>query len=146
MNNLKTQIEQHKKLIDEVFDETSELIDIYGLSLDDALKNQLLLQINWERVNKKSRYLFSQCELLVDEKFAKAFKHEISNSYKNVSTTEAREFAKCDADYLDARRLLIDAAELKDETTGLLDVITSRKYVLNNLTNAIISACNKEIL
>ena len=135
-----------RKELDEVFLNTEDTITIYGSTLEDALKTQLILQIEWEIIVKKTRRLFSQCELKVDELYADAFKREMTNSYKSIGITEGREFAKTDQAYLDARMLLINATELKEEAHAYLDVVTSRKYVLNNLTNAIIASCNKEVL
>lgn len=146
MQQLKKDYERVKKELEDVFNETQDSIALYGTSLEDALKNQLILQMEWELISKKARRIHSECELKVDETFAAAFKKEMTNSYKSVSTTEGREFAKTNPDYLEARMLMIKSAELKEEAHGLLEVVTSRKYVLNNLTNAIISACNKEVL
>lgn len=146
MNQIKNEIATLRTKIDETFDRTSELIDVYGMPLDDALKNQLILQLEWEIINKSARRLHSICELKVDEMYSSAFKAEMSNSYKSLTTTEGREFAKTNQQYLAARMLLIDAAELKEEASGLLEVVITRKYVLNNLTNAIIAAANKEVL
>lgn len=146
MQKLRTEINDLASLLEETFELTSDMIDLYGCELDTALKNQLLLQLEWEIVNKKARKLHSKCELKVDEMYSTAFRNEISNNHKALSTTEAREYAKTNKDYLDARLLLIEATELKEEASGLLEVIISRKYVLNNLTNAIISSANKEVL
>ena len=146
MKQLRKEIVELRIKLDETFEQTAELIDVYGMSLDEALKNQLLLQLEWELINKRARKLQSMCELKVDETYSASFKTEMTNSYKSVSTTEGREFAKTNPAYLEARMLLIDATELKEESAGLLDVVITRKYVLNNLTNAIIAACNKEVL
>lgn len=146
MKQLRKSIVDLRVSLDETFERTSELIDVYGTSLEDALKNQLLLQLEWELINKRARKIHSLCDLKVDEMYSQSFKTEMSNSYKNISTTEGREFAKVNPNYIEARYLLIDAAELKEEAAGLLEVVISRKYILNNLTNAIIAAANKEVL
>lgn len=146
MIQIQNEITALRTKIDDTFENTSELIDVYGMSLDDALKNQLILQLEWELINKSARRLHSICELKVDEMYSAAFKAEMSNSYKSLTTTEGREFAKTNQQYLAARMLLIEAAELKEEASGLLEVVITRKYVLNNLTNAIIAAANKEVL
>lgn len=146
MNQIKKEITTLRAKLDDTFERTSELIDVYGMPLDDALKNQLILQLEWELINKSARYLHSVCELKVDELYSASFKSEMSNSYKSLTTTEGREFAKTNQQYLAARMLLIEAAELKEEAAGLLEVVITRKYVLNSLTNAIIAAANKEVL
>lgn len=146
MKQLRKSIVDLRVSLDETFERTSELIDVYGTSLEDALKNQLLLQLEWELINKRARKIHSLCDLKVDEMYSQSFKTEMSNSYKNISTTEGKEFAKVNPGYIEARYLLIDAAELKEEAAGLLEVVISRKYILNNLTNAIIAAANKEVL
>lgn len=146
MQHLKQQLVDLRKRIDKTFDDTSHLIDVYGVPLEEALKNQLLLQLEWEIVSKASRSLHSLCEIKVDEMYSTAFKNEAANSQKALSITEIKEYAKTNPDYIRSRYLLVEATELKEEAAGLLDVVTTRKYVLNSLTNAIIASCNKEIL
>lgn len=146
MKHLRKELTELRAKIDLTFDSTVNLIDIYGVALDDALKNQLLIQLEWEIVSKKSRSLHALCEIKVDEMYSIAFKNEAANSQKALTITEIKEYAKTNPDYISSRYLLAEATELKEEAAGLLDVVTTRKYVLNSLTNAIIASCNKEIL
>jgi len=131
---------------DDLFESAEDLILIENVRLNDALKNQLKLQLNWERFVNKVNFFYSTCEELVDNAHSSAFRKEMKDTYVDVSVNEAKEYAKADQDYREARALFNKARHLRDEARGVLETITSRKYILNNITNAKVASVDNDIL
>lgn len=133
-------------IYEQTFKDTEDLISLDSLVLKEALKNQIDLQLSWELIVKKFNKLYDVCEHEMDSAYAGAIGKELRDSYKNTSITEAREYAKADADYKRAKRLLIDIRETRDEARGILDTVQSRKYILNNITNAVVASVETHII
>lgn len=122
------------------------LIILDGVILKEALKNQIELQLDWELIVKRFNKVYDLCELEAESAFATAISKELRDGYKNTSITEAKEFAKADKTYQTAKRLLIEIRETRDEARGILDTIQSRKYILNNITNSVVSSVETHII
>lgn len=135
----------------ETYDELTEtslpLIELDGVTLKEALKNQMPLMIKWEVMSKTFDHLFNEAEILVDEAYGNAIGNAYrAEKYREISTTEAKERAKGDATYKTAKRLMNKIRHSRDECKGILEVINSRKYTLNNLTNSIVAGVDRTIL
>lgn len=124
--------------------EKSILLD--GVTLKNALKSQLELQMDWEIITKQISHVHDIAENELDFIFAESLSDELKNSHRSTSITEAKEFAKTNKDYRDMRRLLTDIKRLRDESRGVLETINSRKYLLNNMTNALVATVDETIL
>lgn len=135
-----------RRKFDSLMEEAFEKIPLENVRLSDALKNQLELQLLWETLSKKCSTLYDICEIEADTAYSNAISAELKDSYKKTTVTEAKEFAKADANYKAFRRLLADVKELRDEARGVLSTIESRKYILNNLTNSIVAGVDGTIL
>lgn len=135
-----------ESVFDDAYAKVEEEIDLDTVVLKDALKLQLKIQLRWEAITKKANWLFDWCEYEVDTAYAAALESELKDSYKSTKISEAREYAKANANYKKYRKLLVEARYLRDECRGVLEVITSRKYVLNNISNTVIAGAENHII
>lgn len=133
-------------LYDSKFTEVEKEIDLGGTSLRNALKSQLRLQMEWEILSKRVNKIYDLCENFMEESYNTAMSEELRNSHRINTITEAKEFAKTNKDYRLAKRMLLEIREVRDEVRAVVDVLTSRKYILNNMTNAIIGSVEDTIL
>lgn len=149
MSNLADYQKRAKVLSDnynELLNQCEESILIEGITLKNALKSQLQLQMDWEIITKRISYLFDLIENEMETEYAEAISKELKDSYRSTSITEAKEFAKTNKNYRDMRKLFIDVKYLRDEARGVLETINSRKYLLNNMTNAVVASVDDTIL
>lgn len=132
---------------DSLFDETLGFVSLESKTLKEALKDQVELMIKWEIFAKSTDKLFNNAEVVIEETYADAIDKSFkSEKYKEMTLSEAKERAKLDPAYKTARRILNDVRSLRDETRGILEVVTSRKYILNNMSNAIVAGVENTIL
>jgi hypothetical protein len=143
---IKTRFDAQVKLYEQTYNDTIDSVSLDGVILKEALKNQIDLQLAWEVLVKRINKTFELCELEVESTYAAAVSAELKNAYKTVNITEAKEYAKANPDYQDARKLLIDIREVRDEAKGILSAIESRKYILNNITNAVVASAESHII
>lgn len=143
---IKKKLVELRKDFDTIYDDTIDMVSLDGVILKKALKDEITLMLQWEQITKHAAHLFELCENLVEYSYSHAIEEQFKNSKKMVTITEAKEFAKCDPDYREAKELLSNTRLLKEECKGILEVVHSRKYILNNLTNSIIAAADTYIL
>jgi len=128
------------------FEHALESIILENITLADALKNQLQLQMKWEILSKRIDAIFHECENIVETSYSSAISSELRDSYKSTTITEAKEFAKSNADYLKAKKAFLKIRHTKEEVKGILETVNSRKYILNNLTNSIVAGAESTLL
>lgn len=139
--------EEYREEYDALFDETLPEMEFDGKKLIECLKNQIPLMVRWEVMSKKLNYLFDEAELLSDELYAKAFSSAFtSEKYREISTTEAKEKAKADKHFQNARRLLNQIRHVRDEAKGILETVQSRKYIVNGMVSSITAGVENTIL
>ncbi len=144
--DIDTRLTELETKVEEMFEDTEHLILLDNVRLQDALKNQIKLSLNWEKVYRQLCFLYDTCEHELEIAMAQAFENEMRNSYADVKSNEAKEYAKAKPECIEWRRLLNATRNVRDETRAIVDVITSRKYVLNNLTNAKVASVDNDIL
>lgn len=146
LQKIKTRFDSQVKIYEQTYNDTIDSVSLDGVLLKEALKNQIDLQLAWEVIVKRINKTYELCELETESAYAAAVSAELKNAYKTVTITEAKEFAKADSDYQDAKRLLIDIREVRDEAKGILSAIESRKYILNNITNSVVASVENHII
>lgn len=146
ISDIEAALEDYLKLYDATVNDTLPLVEIEGVTLKNALTTQITLQLRWESLAKKISKIYDVCEFMVESAYADAVSKELKDSYRNTSISEAREFAKADATYKDAKRVMIEAKVIRDETKGILDTIQSRKYILNNITNCVVASSENHVI
>lgn len=135
-----------KKQCDDLYDETIEAIALDGKPIKTALKEQLRLQVEWEILCAKVGKVKNLSEENKEDVYAKAISVYINHSHRTYSITEAKELAKSDPNFRNARIFHVDVLELYDEVRGLLETVHSRKYILNNFSNLIVATSENTIL
>jgi hypothetical protein len=145
-NDYKKQVDELDKQLESYLEDYQDLMLLEHVKLKDALKNQVELQLVFETVYSKARKLQSFIEEEVENAYAEAIKNETNKNYRDVSISEARESAKTDTIYRKYRRLNIEATGLVHDSKAALETVTTRRYVMNNMTNAITSATENTIL
>jgi hypothetical protein len=146
IDDLTLRIEDLHKNFDSMYDEAIETVPLDNMKLVEALKSQIPMQMQWETLHKTACRYHDVVENEMESIYSEAISGELRDSYKSVSISEAREFAKTDFEYKEYRALLVDIRSLRDEIKGVLEVITSRKYTLNNMSNAIVAGVEDHIL
>ena len=144
--DLKESLKDLRELMDQKFVDTLDDVHLDGRRLDEGLKTQLVLEYAWQIVHSKAKTLKDYAEFVSEEAYAIALKAEMNDSYRDVSITEAKEYAKINPQYKQSRIDLIYARELYEESKGVMEVVTSRKYTLNNLTKTTIAEVNNHII
>lgn len=129
-----------------LYDSSIEIIGLDNTRLIDSLKNQVDLQLRWASLLARVNYLYYSIENDVETSYAEAISRELRDSYKSTTITEAREFAKCDAQYKVFKRLMNETKLIKDEISGVLDTVNSRKYILNNISNSVVGGVEGHII
>lgn len=133
-------------MFEEKIESDEKTIVIDDRPLKTALVEQLKLQMDWETLSKRANNLYDLCEFYTEDMYAQALTKELRDAHYKCTISEAREFAKNDNAYRKAKHLQISVKELRDEIRGVLEVITSRKYVLNNISNIVISGSESHII
>lgn len=144
--NLNKVLDDLYKEFDDKCEETLPNVPIHDLRLKEALSNQVELQLIWERLYAKVKQFHDVSQNLAEEALSDAINAALTDNYKKVSITEAKELAKKDSVYRKNRRLEIDSSSLLLEIKAILETITSRKYILNNITNAVVSSQENHII
>jgi hypothetical protein len=138
--------EKYQNEYDALCESTLTMMELDGVIVSTALKNQVHLQLVWESMVRGVSNLHDHLEAELEGLYSEAVETELRDSYKSSKITEAREFAKANKAYRAARRLLFSVRETRDYSKGILDTINSRKYILNNLSNLIVHGSESYML
>lgn len=146
MSDLKTKL----KLLEDEYQTLSANIEsqvqLEHKNLDTTMKDQINMQVKWERFFARVIAAYEQAKDDSEYEFANAYKIAVSDSYKDMSSTDAKFIAGCDSVYRDAKKLENKFYKLKKEVEAVCSVIETRKYVLKDMTASIIHGVNKVIL
>lgn len=143
---LKDEFEAQTLKYDALFDSTLDDMEFDSRMLKEALKCQMSLMVQWEVMTKKFNYLYDECEVLVDEEYGNALKLAMKDKYREITISEAKEYAKANATYKTVRRLMNKIRHSRDESRGLLESVHSRKYIMNNMVQSIVASVENHIL
>lgn len=127
-------------------DSSIESIVLEGKKLKNALKEQISLQMEWEHLLSRAKNLKEACEILKEEEHSRAVTEELKDSYRDTSVTEAKIFANGDPEVKKIKRLGNKVSSLYEDIRSGHEVVTSRKYVLNNITNATVASVENSVI
>lgn len=144
--HLEKQFDSLKKKCDDLYEETLDAVALDGKPIKVALKEQLTLQVEWEILCAQVNKIRNLSEDNKEDLYSKAIGKYINHSHRTYSITEAKELAKSDPDFRQARVFHIEVQELYDEVKGMLETVQSRKYILNNFSNLIVATSENVIL
>lgn len=139
-------LERLSNTFDGLVERTIDTVSLQHKTLKEALTSQLPLQLELEMLVKRLHYLHDNVELEVDEAYAIAIATQMKNSYRDITYTQAKDYAKADPEYKSAKKFLYDVRKVRDEAKGCLEVVNTRRYTLNNMTNAIVAGVENSIL
>jgi hypothetical protein len=114
--------------------------------LDDCLKNQITLQLEFERLLARAKGLEQDADSLKEQYHSYAFSVEMKSNKRPDSITEAKMHADCNTDYIRAVKAYNSIYKTRLEIAAVTEVLTTRKYTLTNITNAVIEGVNKHLL
>lgn len=143
--DLQTRYDDLSVKFDEKYAEVEDLIDVNDVQLREALGAQTLLERNWLHFKARVSRLANEAEYYRDERLGAAHKH-FMHSQRAYSSTEVKRLAENDSEYLEYKMIHIQTLELKEMVDGVVDIIHSRRYVLNNITNAMVAAVDKQVI
>lgn len=144
------EIRSHLQKLSEQFDQLStdtiDKVSIQNRVLKDCLAEQPELHINWEAQYTSFYNLERRSRMIVDVVYAKAYNKELSNSYKSLTATEAKNLALSNADYIRTKRLHNDCLAAKDDCEVILNTVRSRQFTLKDITNAVVAGVESHII
>lgn len=115
-------------------------------SLDDCLKNQIRLQLHWERVSVYVGGLYEEVKGEVEGAYAEAYRRLMVEDDRDWSTTDAKILVQSDEEYRKHKKAEIELQAAKREAEGILKTVESRKYILKNLVDSVINSTEKYII
>jgi hypothetical protein len=145
-NSYKKELEDLNETFESYFTEFEQEMLIESVKLKDALTSQVKLQLVFETFCSKAKKLQSFIEEEMDNAFSEALIKITSDNYKDIKISEARETAKADIAYRKYRRLNIEATGLVNDAKAALETVTTRRYVMNSMTNSIVASVENTIL
>lgn len=131
---------------EDVYEKTIEDVKIDGSRLKEALANQIELMIKWETLLARAKTLVSIAEDGTENSYSDAITAVLQDSFKKYSITEAKEVARCNKTYRSWKKTSIDVNSLYNEIKAILEVVQSRKYILNNITNSVVASQENHII
>lgn len=146
LEELKTRIDSLTTRVEASQLEAEPQIVLDNHLLDECLKNQVLLQLEWEQFMGLAAGLENESEALKDQYHSYAFVQAHSQSKRVLNSTDAKRYADVNNDYVDAVKVYNKIYRLRKEIEAILNAVNTRKFVLNNMTNAAIHGINKSIL
>ena len=145
-NNYKKELDDLNESFESYLNEFEDEILIESVKLKNALANQVKLQLIFETFYSKTKKLQSYIEEEMDNAYSEALTALTKDNYRDISISEAREGAKSDVTYRKYRRLNIEATGLVNDAKAALETVTTRRYVMNSMTNAIVASVESNIL
>lgn len=146
LTQIRTKAKELEAKFDTLYDDTIDLIPVSNKKLKDALADQIDLQLQWGTLSKSISHVYDMCEVEVESEYAGSVSKELRDSYKTTTITEAKEYAKASKEYQEAKRVLVDLKLLRDNAREVYEVVNSRKYVLNNITAAVVASMENHII
>lgn len=139
-------LDRLQKTIDETFADDEDHIYLDKRCIDDCLKDQLKLQLRWERIVAHAAAIHEEAKNESDYLFSLSYQNKMENDKRAWSTTDARILASSDISYQDMKERQVRAYKLKKESEGILSVIESRKYALKNMCDLLRDGQEKHII
>lgn len=143
---IKNKYETLKKETETVYEETEMDILIENKRLVDCLKIQTSLQIEWERLFSRAKHILSNAEEYVERCYSYAFVHELQHNQRSLGTTECKNYALINSDYVNAKLLHNDVKALKEDIESVVSTIRSRQFILRDIENAHINDLENKII
>lgn len=130
-------LEAHISTLDDelttLFAANARLIPVKKNVLRDALKNQVDLKLDYERLKARADYYEKVAEAIKEQNHSYAFGKYMTQSAKMYNGSDARKMADCDADYIAAVKVYNSAYKLRKEIDAIHNTITERNFTLKDI-------------
>lgn len=144
--------------LDKIYDELSEeldelsekltsgLIDIENKLLDQALKEQVNMEMGMIPYIEAVHYFNEYCKSELERIFSENYEEAINHRMRAYSATEAKQVAMANEDYIAMRRVSNKIKSLHERMKYIQSVVETRKYTLKTLSDTVINGVNKHII
>ena len=129
-----------------VIEESEDIIEVWDVRLNTALKNQVRLEHKWNPLKADVMKLLARAKFVEETELNNGITSAMKDNYRSSSITEAKELGKSSLEYRKAKRLVIEVTDMLEEVNAYVETITSRRYVLNNITNATIASVENSLI
>lgn len=146
ISDLEDSLQELQEIYEQQLDEDLNQITLENKRLKDCLTNQVSLQISWEEIQKSCQLLYDSVHDEYERVYSLAFKDLMMDSYKDLTTTEAKVFANSDNDVVDVKRLLLRVKDLKGKIEAISNSVSSRKYTLKSLSDLVVNSVDDYII
>jgi len=146
MNNIEDSLDELNEYMQSEMDDIEKNVSIDSKMLDECLKEQLPLQLKWERIVAELSIVYSEAKQIADNSYSEAFKKSGENSYGDIPTTDKKYSAACSKKYQKYKGIENKASGLKKRAESVLKTVESRKYILKDLCAAVINGVEKNII
>lgn len=127
-----------------VEDEDKILLD--NRCIDDCIKDQIKLQLRWERIYAECCRVHDMCKAESERLFSEAFHNKMTKEQRAWGTTEAKILSEGDPQYVAAKQLENRAGAVRRDAEAFLKTIVTRQYALKNMVDLVLSANDKYII
>lgn len=114
--------------------------------LKECLSNQVDLQLCFEKLMGRASYLEKLGEDLKEQWHGHAYTTIMAKSQRVMSSTDAKKFADCETQYIQATKAYNQAYKTRKEIEAVLNTITARKYLLHDQCEVIKAGASSHIL
>lgn len=132
--------------VEEEKEQVEDEIILDNHQLDECLKNQIRLQLQWEKMSAYTTGIYEQVKEATESAYADAYRRLMVEDNREWSTTDAKILVQSDEEYRKYKKLEIELAAAKKEVDGILKVVESRKYILKNMVDSVINSTEKYII
>lgn len=144
--NYMDRMDSIREKFNEKFERDENNIILKNITMKEALKSQLQLHLEWSVLSSSIMNLSKELEQQREFAYSKAFDEKMSNKNRNVTAQEAKNYAQSRDDFEEYSILLNESIKLKTEIDAVLEVIKSRQYTLNKLSDLVIHSLEDYII
>jgi hypothetical protein len=139
-------LESLDRKFESILNEYESDMTLENITIKKALQSQITLELVFSDIFSKSKQLFSSVDDLLELTLAEVTSKTMKNSYSDIKLQEAKTHALASATYRRVKELHTLAKGLLSDTQVAYDTVTSRKFILNNLSNLVIASSEGTIL
>ena len=121
-------------------------IQVNDKQLKNVLTEQLHIQSQVEDYRIEAEYLLKEFDDLCEKIKSESIDDLINNKNKDYSISEAKSVVGKNNDYVVMKKYYNRCYKAYSELKYLSELVTTRKYVLNNITNAVVNSVEDTIL
>lgn len=122
------------------------LLSLKNKTIKEAATEQIEMELVWKKLHGRVNVMVRRAEEYSDRCLSYAYKNIKEKSKVSLSPTEIKNYVLGETGYADSRLVLNDVLRVKEDTQGVIDILTDRRYILKDLTNLVVSGNEGHIL